>query len=65
MGKAPDWYILIRAARYLQVPPWELMKRPPAWIHWATMSESAETKSQKTLQDREIRKTRAMQAARG
>lgn len=27
----PDWYPLMRAARYLGVPPWELLDQPLFW----------------------------------
>ncbi|AZF90302.1 MAG: hypothetical protein BPHS0_16 [Phage 5P_3] len=38
----PSWYSVIRAARYLNVPPWELASRPSVWTDWALASESAE-----------------------
>lgn len=38
----PDWYPLIRAARYLGVPPWELARQPATWMEWALTSEAAE-----------------------
>ena len=65
MGAAPDWYILITAARYLGVEPWELLKRPPIWLHWATMSKAAENRAERTLNERELRKSKATAAARG
>ncbi len=46
MGALPDWYTLLRAARYLQVAPWELAARPMQWMEWALMSESAENEAQ-------------------
>lgn len=43
----PSWYSLIRAARYLGVPPWELMYRVETlgeryWVSWATAAAYAE-----------------------
>ena len=46
MGALPDWYPLLRAARYLQVAPWELAARPIVWVDWALMAESAENEAQ-------------------
>jgi hypothetical protein len=37
--------MLIRAARYLRVAPWELAKQPVAWQEWALDAEYAETKA--------------------
>lgn len=45
MGYLPDWYPLIRAARYLRVPPWELRERPVYWHDWALIAESAENEA--------------------
>ena len=38
----PDWYPLIRAARYLGVPPWELLRQQPKWYFQALQAEKAE-----------------------
>ena len=38
----PDWYLLLRAARYLGVPPWELFDAPEIWLEWARVAENAE-----------------------
>lgn len=42
MGELPDWYITIRAARYLKVPPWELAGQSVAWTNYALAAQSAE-----------------------
>ena len=42
MGACPDWYPLIRAARYLGVAPWELLNQPRVWTEWALTAEAAE-----------------------
>jgi hypothetical protein len=38
----PDWYPLIRAAKYLGVAPWDLAERPAHWMHLALAAEGAE-----------------------
>lgn len=42
MGRCPDWYPLLQAARYLGVAPWELAERPSVWRDWALMAMEAE-----------------------
>lgn len=44
-AKAPPRFLLIRAARYLGVPPWELAEQPAHWQHYALVMESAEAKA--------------------
>jgi len=41
-GAPPHWYFVIKAARYLGVPPWDLMGQPAAWVDMALEMESAE-----------------------
>lgn len=48
----PAWYSLIRAARYLGVPPWELLKQPIYWMEWALQSENAEDAAEAHHQQR-------------
>jgi uncharacterized protein Usg len=45
-GACPEWYPLIRAARYLGVPPWELAEQSYVWQEWALAAESAEIEAQ-------------------
>lgn len=45
-ARIPDWYPLLRAARYLKVAPWELMEQPMAWQQWANIAEAAEIEAQ-------------------
>lgn len=59
MGALPDWYVLIRAARYLKVAPWELLKQPQQWQLWASEAEAAEGKAQQQKQDAEKRRAKA------
>lgn len=42
VGIMPDWYPLIRAARYLGVAPWELAQQWTGWMNRALVAESAE-----------------------
>ena len=42
----PTWYLVVRAARYLGVEPWELAKRPMIWTNWALAAENAENKAE-------------------
>jgi hypothetical protein len=38
----PDWYPLIRTARYYNVPPWELLDAPEIWYHLGRAAQNAE-----------------------
>lgn len=38
----PALYWTIRAARYLGVAPWEMVRQPLFWREWALMCESCE-----------------------
>lgn len=42
LGAIPEAYPLVRAARYLGVPPWELQQQPVIWQQWALIFEAAE-----------------------
>lgn len=42
MGESPLWYRLLRASKYLGVPPWELAKRPVSWVAMAEAAQDAE-----------------------
>ena len=42
MGEVPQWYRVIRAAKYLGVPPWDLAAKPLWWLEIALAAESAE-----------------------
>jgi hypothetical protein len=48
----PDWYPLIKAARYLGVAPWELADQPQVWMAWALTAEAAEIGAQAEIQKR-------------
>jgi hypothetical protein len=42
----PTWYALLRAAKYLGCPPWELAAQPPLWMNLALAAEGAEGRAQ-------------------
>jgi hypothetical protein len=49
VGRPAPWFLLIRLARSLGVPPWELLEHPE-WLEWsiqalAIEAEAAETKA--------------------
>lgn len=46
MGEAPEWWVLIQAAKYLGVPPWDLEQQRPFWLNAALASLSAENDPQ-------------------
>lgn len=52
MGSLPQWYMQIRAARYLGVAPWDLVLRPLVWTEWALAAEDAENKAQADIDKR-------------
>ena len=50
MGECPEWYDVIRAAKYLGVAPWELLAQPIHWRQWATAAEQAENEARRQLE---------------
>jgi hypothetical protein len=55
--ECPDWYPLIRSARYLNARPWELLTAsqaglvlPRFWLLWASIAQAAETEAEAALQ---------------
>ncbi len=38
----PDWYVVIAAAKYLGVAPWDLWRQPAIWARWALIARNAE-----------------------
>ncbi len=49
----PEYYGLIRAARYLGVPPWELAEQPIFWQDAALLVEGAELEAQEVINNPE------------
>jgi hypothetical protein len=50
MGVCPDWYGVITAARYLGVPPWELIEQSIYWQDRAFVAMTAEKQAQEVRQ---------------
>lgn len=46
MGDAPEWWGLVQAARFLNVPPWELMERSSFWRDVALSAINSENRWQ-------------------
>lgn len=55
-GELPTWYFVIRAARYLGVPPWELADQPIFWMRVALAVEGAEAEAEKAREQRQSTK---------
>jgi hypothetical protein len=51
MGDCPDWYELVRAARYLSVAPWALIEQSIYWKQIALKSMTAEARAQDILKN--------------
>lgn len=47
MGVQPEWYPLVRAAKYLGVPPWELARQPLYWTEVALAAMDGERRARK------------------
>jgi hypothetical protein len=45
----PDWYPLLQAAKYLEVPPWILYEQPLIWQLWAQQAMHAESDAKRQL----------------
>jgi hypothetical protein len=56
MGHCPDWYVLMQAAKYLKVAPWDLMKQSIFWRDKALKAIAAETSAQKQIAERNRQK---------
>lgn len=45
----PEWFRLLRAARYLGVAPWELLRQPLYWQEWALTAEAVDAEVERIL----------------
>lgn len=52
LGECPVWYRLVKAGKYLGVPPWEMAKVPLFWVLAAEEAQSAEAQAQAQLDKR-------------
>lgn len=57
-GYVPDWYMFLRAARYLGVAPWELLQQEKAWLYLAIESEGAENHAENKRAEKRQRKAK-------
>jgi hypothetical protein len=51
MGSCPDDYVIVQAAKYYGVPPWELMKQSMFWRVRALMFMEAEESARKQKEE--------------
>lgn len=58
MGYCPDWYVTMRAARYIGCNPWELIDQPRCWTEWALAAETAETEAKQRAEKRAASRSR-------
>lgn len=54
----PEWYVVMRAAKWLGVPPWELAEKPVWWMQWAVLAMGAENRAEKTLNERAAKRSK-------
>jgi hypothetical protein len=47
-----DWFLLIRASRYLGVAAWDLLEKSAMWTELALAAQRAETNAQYQLRQR-------------
>ena len=50
-GHIPTWYRLLKAAKYLDVAPWDLAVKPFYWVARAEAAMDAENRHRKFLKD--------------
>lgn len=56
IGEVPLWYRVIRAAKYLGVPPWDLISRSVYWLQAAEAAASAEAAAEQHQRRRQRQK---------
>lgn len=49
----PDWYLVMQAAKYLGIPPWELEQAGVFWLWHALGAMSAEGRAREAVEKRE------------
>lgn len=52
IGVCPDWYVLFQAAKYLEVPPWELMGQSVWYRDKALIAMTAEYEAEEIIRKR-------------
>lgn len=48
MGEAPDWYLVLKVAKWLGVAPWDLARQPVAWFRMAMAAMTFEAQRANT-----------------
>ncbi len=49
MGFCPDWYLVIQAAKYLGVAPWEMLEQSVWWRDRAFIAMTAEIQAKQIV----------------
>lgn len=57
-GPLPDYYTTLKVARYLRVPPWELVTQPQYWTQAALITMQADAEIKAKHQEKQERKNR-------
>jgi hypothetical protein len=42
MGDAPEWFVLMKVAKWLGVAPWDLARQPVGWYRMAALAMTFE-----------------------
>jgi hypothetical protein len=56
MGRCPEYVALFQAAKWMNVPPWELAKQSVWWQNKAFVIMQAEVSAQKIVNQRNSRR---------
>lgn len=54
----PEWYALVKAAKYLGVAPWDLMDQPMWWMVWGIEAWQAEVHAENEAHKRAAAKSK-------
>ena len=60
----PPEYILMRAARWMNVAPWDAAEQPASWVSWAIEFEQAEKEAEIEANKKAQRDAERQRAAR-
>jgi hypothetical protein len=48
MGEAPEWFVLMKVAKWLGVAPWDLARQPVGWYRMAALAIAYESQRANT-----------------
>lgn len=51
MGEVPEWYRVIKAAKYLGVSPWDLADQSIYWVSAAEAAQEVDALAEKIAQE--------------